>query len=103
MLKKIAIGLFSSTIIGMLMTSIFLPVGTPLFEIFWTKITATSIIVGLLTSIYGHFSKSKLQVFVISIFIGMIVFNIKYWITVHHFDLQLWGHLQGLFLVLFML
>ena len=64
------------------MTSIFLPVGTPLFEIFWTKITATSIIVGLLTSIYGHFSKSKLQVFVISIFIGMIVFIIPILIPV---------------------
>ena len=95
MLKKIAIGLFSSTIIGMLMTSIFLPVGTPLFEIFWTKITATSIIVGLLTSIYGHFSKSKLQVFVISIFIGMIVFNIKYWITGHHFDPTIMGAFTG--------
>jgi len=95
MLKKIAIGLFSSMIIGMLMTSIFLPVGTPLFEIFWTKITATSIIVGLLTSIYGHFSKSKLQVFVISIFIGMIVFNIKYWITGHHFDPTIMGAFTG--------
>jgi hypothetical protein len=103
MIKKIAIGLFSSTVIGMLMTSIFLPVDSSLFEIFWTKITATSIIVGLLTSIYGHFSKSKLQVFVISIFIGIIVFNIKYWITGHHFDPTIMGPLQELFLVLFML
>ena len=95
MIKKIAIGLFSSTIIGMLMTSIFLPVDSSLFEIFLTKITATSIIVGLLTSIYGHFSKSKLQVFVISIFIGIIVFNIKYWITGHHFDPTIMGAFTG--------
>jgi hypothetical protein len=49
----------------------------------WSKITATSIIVGMLTSIYGHLSKSRLQVFIISILIGVIVFYVKYWITGH--------------------
>ncbi|MDB4252466.1 hypothetical protein N9839_03915 [Flavobacteriaceae bacterium] len=92
MIKKIAVGMFSGTIIGMLITSFFL---SSMFDMLWSKITATSIIVGMLTSIYGHLSKSRLQVFIISIFIGVIVFYVKYWITGHYFDPAIMGAFTG--------
>jgi len=95
MIKKIAVGLLSGTIIGMFICSFFLPSNYSILDMLWSKITATSIIVGFLTSIYGHLSKSKLQVFIISIFIGVIVFYIKYWITGHHFDPAIMGAFTG--------
>ena len=95
MIKKIAVGLLSGTIIGMLISSFFLPSNFYILDLLWSKITATSIIVGMLTSIYGHLSKSRLQVFIISIFIGVIVFYIKYWITGHHFDPAIMGAFTG--------
>ena len=95
MIKKIAVGLLSGTIIGMFICSFFLPSNYSILDMLWSKITATSIIVGFLTSIYGHLSKSKLQVFIISIFIGVIVFYIKYWITGHYFDPAIMGAFTG--------
>ena len=85
MFQKILIGVVSGVFLGMFITSFFVP-EDPITELFWTKITATSIITGILTGIYAHLSKSKLQVFLISIIIGMFVFYIKYLITGHHFD-----------------
>lgn len=94
MIQKILIGIISGTLIGMFVTSLFVP-EDPITELFWTKITATSIITGLLTGIYAHLSKSKLQVFLISIIIGMFVFYIKYLITGHHFDPLTMGAFVG--------
>lgn len=85
MIQKILTGIIAGTLLGMFITSLFIP-DAPLKELFWTKITATSIITGVLTGIYAHLSKSKLQVFLISIIIGMVVFYLKYLITGHHFD-----------------
>ena len=95
MIKKIAVGMFSGTIIGMLITSFFLSSIPSIFDMLWSKITATSIMVGMLTSIYNHLSKSRLQVFIISIFIGVIVFYVKYWITDHYFDPAIMGAFTG--------
>jgi len=95
MIQKVLIGILAGTLIGMFISSFFLPKGTPIVEIFYTKITATSIVTGLFCSMYAYFSKSKLQVFIISIFIGIITFFMKYWITGHHFDPGIMGAFTG--------
>ena len=86
MIRKIIIGILSGALIGLFVTSIFVAKETTLTELFLTKITATSIITGILCGIYGHISKSKLKVFLVSIFIGIITFYVKYLITGHNFD-----------------
>ena len=63
MIQKFVIGIIAGAIIGLFMTSFFLPAGTPVQELFWTKITATSMVTGFFCSIYAYLSKSKLQVF----------------------------------------
>lgn len=95
MIQKIVTGIFAGAVIGIFMTSFFLGVGTPLKELFLTKITATSMITGLFCGIYAYFSKSKLQVFLISIMIGILIFYIKYWITGHDFDPGVMGAFTG--------
>lgn len=95
MIQKVGIGIFSGAIIGLFVTSFFLGPGTPFKELFLTKITATSMITGLLCGIYGYFSRSKFQVFMISILIGIFVFYAKYWITGHHFDPGIMGAFTG--------
>ena len=95
MIQKIAIGVFTGTIIGLFMTSFFLGPGTPLQELFLTKITATSMVTGFFCAIYAYFSKSKFQVFIISILIGILVFFVKYWVTGHHFDPGIMGAFTG--------
>lgn len=95
MIQKITIGILAGAVIGLFMTSFFLPADTPIKELFWTKITATSMITGFVSSIYAHFSKSKLQVFIMSILIGMLIFFIKYWATGHHFDPGIMGAFTG--------
>ena len=95
MIQKILVGILAGTAIGILMSSFFFPKDIHLFALFWTKITSTAIITGVLTSIYAYFSKSKFQVFIISIFIGIIVFYVKYWITGHHFDPGIMGAFTG--------
>jgi uncharacterized membrane protein YjjP (DUF1212 family) len=52
-------------------------------------------VTGLLCGIYAYLSKSKLQVFLISILIGVLVFYIKYWITGHDFDPGIMGAFTG--------
>jgi drug/metabolite transporter (DMT)-like permease len=95
MIRKTLIGIILGCIIGLFTTSFFVPSGTELLEIFWTKITATSMITGLFCGIYAHLSKSKLQIFLVSILIGMIVFFIKYLITGHNFDPLTMGAFTG--------
>ena len=95
MIQKIGIGTLAGAVIGLFMTSFFLPTDTPIQELFLTKITATAMVTGFLCAIYGHFSKSKLQVFIISILIGIIVFYLKYFITGHHFDPGIMGAFTG--------
>lgn len=95
MIQKLFIGVFTGTIIGLFMTSFFLGTGTPLKELFLTKITATSMVTGFFCAIYAHFSRSKFQVFIISILIGIIVFFVKYWVTGHHFDPGIMGAFTG--------
>jgi len=86
MITKILIGIISGLLLGIFVTSIFVTSEIKLIDLFLTKITATSIITGLTCSIYAHISKSKLKVFIASIFIGIIIFYIKYLITGHNFD-----------------
>lgn len=95
MVQKTFTGIIIGCIIGLFTTSFFLPSGTALFEIFWTKITATSIITGLFCGIYAHLSKSKFQIFLVSILIGMVVFFLKYLITGHNFDPLTMGAFTG--------
>ena len=95
MIQKIGIGVLAGAVIGLFMTSFFLPAETPLRALFFTKITATSMVTGFLCAIYAHFSKSKFQVFIISIVIGILVFFVKYWITGHHFDPGIMGAFTG--------
>ena len=86
MIKKICIGLIAGALIGIFITSIFLPQETNILKLFLTKITATSLITGVFCGIYAKLSNSKLQIFLISIIIGAIVFYTKYLITGHDFD-----------------
>jgi len=95
MLLKVGIGILTGAAIGLFMTSFFLSVGTPMVEIFLTKITATSMVTGFFCGIYAFYSKSKLQVFLISIMIGMAVFFLKYLITGHNFDPLTMGAFTG--------
>jgi hypothetical protein len=86
MIRKIVIGILSGVLIGLFVSSIFSSKETTLLELFLTKITATSIITGAFCGIYYHVSKSKLKVFLVSIFIGIITFYVKYLITGHNLD-----------------
>ena len=95
MIQKICIGIIVGTLIGLFTTSFFLPKGTPIAEIFWTKITATSIITGVFCGMYASLSKSKLQIFLVSVLIGMLVFLLKYLITGHNFDPLTMGAFTG--------
>ena len=95
MARKIFIGILAGFLIGVFTTSFFLPVTTPFTELLLTKITATSIITGVLSGIYASLSKSKLQVFLISITIGIVVFYTKYLITGHNFDPVTMGAFTG--------
>ena len=95
MIQKAAIGIFLGTLIGLFTTSFFLPPGTPFIEIFWTKITATSMVTGFFCGIYAYMSKSKLQVFLVSILLGMVIFYVKYLITGHNFDPLTMGAFTG--------
>jgi hypothetical protein len=94
MLKKITIGIIAGSFIGVFITSIFLQDAT-IKELFLTKITATSITAGFFCGIYAALSKSKLQIFIISILIGIIVFYAKYIITGHDFDPVTMGTFTG--------
>lgn len=86
MIQKTSIGVLTGLFIGVFITSFFLPLDVSFKELLLTKITATSIITGFLCGVYAHLSNSKLQVFLISILIGTIVFYLKYLITGHDFD-----------------
>ncbi|KGL61956.1 hypothetical protein [Polaribacter sp. Hel1_85] len=86
MINKILIGIISGVFIGLFITSIFVSKETTFIELLYTKITATSIITGALCGFYAYNSKSKLKVFLVSIFIGIVVFYAKYLITGHHYD-----------------
>ena len=95
MIKKIFIGIVLGALIGMFTTSFFIQPITELSEVFLTKITATSMITGVFCGIYGYLSKSKLQIFLVSILIGMIVFFLKYLITGHNYDPLTMGAFTG--------
>ncbi len=95
MIQKIFIGIIAGFVIGLFMTSFFLPASTPIKELVLTKITATSMITGFVCSIYAYFSKSKLQVFLMCIVFGILIFFVKYWITGHHFDPGIMGAFTG--------
>lgn len=95
MIKKIILGVFIGALIGIFTTSFFLPPDASFKEIFFTKITATSIVTGIVTGAYAFLSKSKLQIFLVSILIGMIVFYLKYLITGHNFDPLTMGAFTG--------
>ncbi|PQJ69203.1 hypothetical protein [Polaribacter butkevichii] len=95
MIKKVLIGITSGLLIGIFVTSIFVTDEVNLIELILTKITATSIITGIFTGIYAYISKSKLQVFLVAILIGIITFYIKYFITGHNFDPLTMGAFVG--------
>jgi hypothetical protein len=95
MIKKVIIGIITGTLIGMFVTSMFVPKETLFTELILTKITATSIVTAIICGIYAHLSKSKLQIFLISILIGMVVFYLKYLITGHHFEPLTMGAFVG--------
>lgn len=95
MVYKVLIGIIAGTVLGMFITSFFMTPGIKLFALFWTKITAPTIVTGLCCGLYAHYSKSKFQIFVISILIGIVVFFVKYLITGHHFDPVIMGAFSG--------
>ncbi len=92
---KTLIGIVVGLVTGMFTTSFFLQPDASLAEIFFTKITATSIISGLCCGIYASYSNSKFQIFTISIVLGIVIFYSKYLITGHHFDPITMGAFTG--------
>lgn len=86
MVQKISIGILTGILVGMFITSMFLFENVKIVDLILTKITAASIISGVFCGFFAHYSKSKLQIFVVSIIIGAIIFYIKYLITGHNFD-----------------
>ena len=95
MIQKILIGLISGVFVGLFVTAIIQPDTNNLLKLFLTKITATSIITGILCGIYADLSNSKLQVFFASIIIGITVFYIKFLLTGHDFDALTMGAFVG--------
>ncbi|WP_435414492.1 hypothetical protein [Polaribacter aestuariivivens] len=95
MIRKILIGIFSGALVGMFVTSVIDTNTNELSKLFLTKITAASIITGFLCGLYAHFSKSKLQVFFVSIGIGIVIFYAKYILTNHDFDALTMGAFVG--------
>ena len=95
MVKKAVLGIALGALIGVFTTSFFMTPSKSIIELFLTKITATSIITGLLCGVYAYLSKSKLQTFLVSILIGMFVFLLKYFITGHNFDPLTMGAFTG--------
>lgn len=96
MIGKIIVGLIIGALVGVFITLFFLPTEAPTFmQLFWTKITAASIVTGFFCGIYAHLSKSKLQIFLVSILIGAAVFGIKYLITGHNYDPLTMGAFTG--------
>lgn len=95
MIQKTIIGIIVGALIGLFTTSFFFPKGIHLFALFWTKITATSIVTGAFCGVYAYLSKSKLQTFLVSILIGMLIFYLKYLITGHNFDPLTMGAFTG--------
>ncbi|OAD46709.1 hypothetical protein [Polaribacter atrinae] len=95
MIKKVLIGIGSGLLIGVFVTSIFIADEINIIDLILTKITATSIITGFFTGIYAHLSKSKLKVFLVAIFIGIIIFYLKYLFTGHNFDPLTMGAFVG--------
>ncbi len=95
MIKKIIIGIVVGTLIGLFTTSFFFPKGIHFVALFWTKITATSIVTGAFCGAYAYLSKSKLQTFLVSILIGMFTFYLKYLLTGHNFDPLTMGAFTG--------
>lgn len=95
MIKKVVLGIFFGILIGMFITTIFVSKDTSISKLFLSKITATSIITGIICGFYAHLSKSKLQVFLISILIGAITFYLKYLITGHDYDPLTMGAFVG--------
>ena len=95
MVKKILIGIVSGTFVGIFITAIILPNTNNLLALFLTKITATSIVTGILCGIYAHLSSSKLQIFYVSILIGIIIFYLKYLLTGHDLDVLTMGAFVG--------
>lgn len=96
MIGKIIIGIIVGSLVGVFITLFFLPTKSPTFmELFWTKITAAAIITGTFCGAYAHLSKSKLQIFLVSILIGVAVFGVKYLLTGHDYDPLTMGAFTG--------
>jgi uncharacterized membrane protein YjjP (DUF1212 family) len=95
MIYKIFTGAVTGTFVGIFVTAIIQMNTHNLLELFLTKITATAIITGVLCGIYAHLSNSKLQVFFISICIGIIVFYLKYLLTGQDLDALTMGTFVG--------
>lgn len=95
MIKKILLGVLAAAIIGMFVNSFFVSPETSYRSLFFSKITLTSMITGFLCGIYSSLSKSKLQVFLISVIIGIILFYAKYFVTGHDLDPLTMGAFVG--------
>jgi len=95
MIRKVTTSTIIGLILGMLITAYFIGSNKPLIDYFWCKITASAIITGFLIGLYDYFSKSRFQVFYMSIVIGILVFYVKYWITNHHYDPGIMGAFTG--------
>jgi len=97
MIGKIFIGLLVGTLVGLFITLFFLPPNVPVtfMTLFWKKITGASIITGLLCGFYAYLSQSKLQIFIVSILIGVVVFFLKDLITGKNYDPLTMGAFTG--------
>ncbi|MGB2128851.1 MAG: hypothetical protein ACPHXR_05170, partial [Flavicella sp.] len=91
---KIITGLLMGLLIGILISSYFVNDYT-FDKIVYTKITLSAMITGIISGIYAHKTTKELNIFLGSIFIGVVVFYVKFLITGHDFDPVNMGMLTG--------
>lgn len=96
-MKKISIGLIAGAILGILISSYFVSDYT-FDKIIYTKITLSASITGIISGIYCHLPIKPFYLFMGCLFIGAIVFYIKYLITGHDYDPINMGTLTGAFI-----
>lgn len=93
-MKKISIGLILGAILGIVISAYFVNEYT-FDKVIWTKITLSASITGIFCGVYSNITNNPFNLFIGCLFIGAIVFYVKYLITGHDFDPINMGTLTG--------
>jgi hypothetical protein len=84
-MKKISLGIIVGAMLGIFISSYF--VNDYSFEkIIYTKITLSALLTGLFSGGYANFHPKPFNLFIGCLFIGAVIFYVKFLITGHNFD-----------------